>query len=180
MHNSPRGIGDHLHPWLAPGHLRQRRLSLQGYETVASSIEPTEDWEIRPLLDANHLPGSEGGLGVAGVLADPLRIHTIRGGAGIGQANGPVARADYTWNGWILSLGGAAWHTEQAYETSAWANATTNGTTPSGVANFAWDAALLMAIRAPSLPAWVTKTLPETMKYPAPTPDYDRKPTSAT
>jgi hypothetical protein len=106
-------------PWQAPqADLQERRLTLKGIEDVPTEIGAYNGLtEIRPLYwTPTTVPVPEGGFGAAGVFADPLHIHTIRAGAGVGTAGGPVGRVDYTWNGWLLSLGGAAWQTEQAYE----------------------------------------------------------------
>jgi WD40-like Beta Propeller Repeat len=74
--------------------------------------------EIRPLFwTPTTMAVPEGGLGVVGLMADPIFSHQMIGSAGIGLNSGsPVGLASYSYGGWPIDLGAVAWQSERAYD----------------------------------------------------------------
>ncbi|TVR46459.1 MAG: hypothetical protein EA402_02580, partial [Planctomycetota bacterium] len=108
-------------PWRAPAEspeLTRRIIDLSAAPSVPAITEPYAGLaHFVPLYwTPTTAPVPEGGIGAAGVAADPLMTHVLRLGAGAGVNDGPVARAEYTWSGWHLNMGFAAWHSEYRYE----------------------------------------------------------------
>lgn len=108
-------------PWQAPDEdspLQRRALAIDQALRVPVSVDNYRGlFALRPLYwTPTTMPVPEGGYGAAGIIADPLMTHVVRAGAGVGLDNGPVGRLEYSWSGWHLTLGGAAWQTEEVYE----------------------------------------------------------------
>jgi hypothetical protein len=95
------------------------RLPADAGDPAALTVEPYRGLlEIRPLFWTPTLAAvPEGGLGVAGVMADPVFTHQLIGSAGIGLAEAsPVGLASWMYGGWALDLGIVGWQAERSYD----------------------------------------------------------------
>ena len=88
-------------------------------DPAALTVEPYRGLlEIRPLFWTPTLMAvPEGGLGIAGVMADPVFTHQLIGSAGIGLAEAsPVGLASWAYGGWPIDIGIVGWQAERAWD----------------------------------------------------------------
>jgi hypothetical protein len=88
-------------------------------DATALTAEPYHGLaDLRPLFwTPTTFAVPEGGLGVIGVMADPIFSHQFIGSAGIGLAEGsPVGLASYAYGGWPIDLGIVGWQAERAFD----------------------------------------------------------------
>ncbi len=88
-------------------------------DPAALTVEPYRGLlEIRPLFWTPTLAAvPEGGLGIAGLMADPVFTHLLIGSAGIGLAEAsPVGLASWAYGGWPIDIGIVGWQAERSYD----------------------------------------------------------------
>lgn len=87
-------------------------------DPAALTVEPYRGlFEIRPLFWTPTLAAvPEGGLGVAGLMADPVFTHQLIGSAGIGlHSASPVGLASWAYGGWPIDIAVVGWQAERAW-----------------------------------------------------------------
>jgi hypothetical protein len=74
--------------------------------------------EFRPLFwTPTLLPVPEGGIGIAGLGADPLFTHVVAAGVGAGLDQGtPVGFLGHAYSGWPVEFSLAGWQSERTYQ----------------------------------------------------------------